>query len=103
MLYDDGRIRCDDVGILIRWYYPWGAKRISYASIRTVTDRPLTGWTGRWRLWGSGDLVHWYHLDLQRPNKRVALEIDVGRRIRPMITPDDAPAVLTILTDHITR
>jgi len=33
MLCDDGKIACDDTGLLIRRYYPWGAKRIPYESI----------------------------------------------------------------------
>lgn len=28
---DDGRITCDDKGLVIRWYYPWGAKRVAYS------------------------------------------------------------------------
>src|SRR5262249_39291856 len=36
MLYDDGRLACDDAGILIRRYYLWGEKRIPYPSIRSV-------------------------------------------------------------------
>jgi len=43
VLYDDGRITCDDSGVVIRWYYPWGDKPIPYAAIRSVTRRPLTG------------------------------------------------------------
>ena len=25
--YDDGRIACDDLGLVIRHYYPWGDPR----------------------------------------------------------------------------
>lgn len=101
MLYDDGRIRCDETALVIRWYYLWGAKRIPYDSIRSVRDRPLTGWKGRWRIWGSGNLRHWYNLDTGRPKKSVALVLDTGHHVRPTITPDDAPAVRRILDDHI--
>src|SRR5262249_39240689 len=100
MLYDDGRICCDDTGVIIGWYYPWGCKKISYASIRTVTKRPLTRVRGRWRLWGSGDFVHWYNLDGNRPNKLNALELDTGGRIRPVITPDDPDSVAAIIEQH---
>jgi len=103
MLYDDGRIACDDTGIIIRWYYLWGAKKIPYSSIRSVKERPLTRWRGRWRLWGSGDLVHWYNLDARRPRKRLALEIDTGGRVRPTITPDDPDNVARILTENAVR
>ena len=98
MLYDNGRITCDDTGVVIRWYYPWGHKTIPYAAIRNVTRRPLTGIRGRWRIWGSGDFVHWYNLDPSRPSKDTALELDLGRRVRPVITPDDPDAVEAIIT-----
>jgi hypothetical protein len=100
VLYDDGRIACDDAGITIRWYYLWGAKRIPYDTIRSVTERPLTGVRGRWRIWGSGDLVHWYNFDPRRPDKQLALELDVGRRVKPTITPDEPETVRRILDEH---
>ncbi|HZT65660.1 MAG TPA: PH domain-containing protein [Acidimicrobiales bacterium] len=99
-LYDDGRIVCDDDGLVIRWYYLWGSKRIPYRSIRSVDQRPLTRVRGKWRIWGSGDLQHWYNLDPHRPSKETALELDVGGRVRPTITPDDPEAVGRILAQH---
>ena len=52
--YDDGRIACDDTGIVIRWYYLWGRKRIPYRAIRHVTERQLRNLRGRWRGPGLG-------------------------------------------------
>jgi len=100
--YDDGRIACDDEAVIIRWYYLWGHKRIPYTAIRSVTERPLAPIRGKWRLWGSGDFVHWYNLDGTRPKKQTAIEIDLGRRIRPTITPDDPAAVVRMIRDHLT-
>lgn len=99
VLYDDGRIACDQAGLRIRWYYLWGAKRVPYHSIRAVTELQLTGRNSvrRWRIWGSGDFVHWWNLDPKRPTKTTALVLDVGRYVRPTITPDDAAAVEQIL------
>ena len=102
IIYDDGGIACDDSHLIIRHYYLWGAKRIPYSSMRSVKKRPLTPIRGKWRIWGSGDFVHWYNLDRQRPKKNLALEIDAGGRVRPTITPDDVETVERILTDHIT-
>jgi hypothetical protein len=56
-LYDDGKIACDDTGLVIRQCYPWGAKKIPYSSIKSVKRFSLS-LARRWRLWGSGDLVH---------------------------------------------
>ena len=41
VLYDDGRIACDDSGVIIGWYYLWGRKRIPYSAIRAVHKQPL--------------------------------------------------------------
>ncbi len=102
-LYDDGGIACDGQQLMIRWYYLWGAKRIPYASIKGVTELPLTGLNAvrRWRIWGSGDFIHWWNLDTKRPDKRLALVIDVGRHIRPTITPNDPETVEAILKGRI--
>ncbi len=100
-LYDDGRIVCDADGVTIRWYYPWGARRIPYRTVRALKQWPLRRVRGRWRLWGSGDLVHWYNLDGSRPGKDTAIELDVGGRIRPTITPDDPATVARIIADHM--
>jgi hypothetical protein len=100
-LYDDGRIACDDQGLTIRWYYLWGTKRIPYGRIRSILTRPMGGLGGRYRIWGSGDFVHWYNLDPRRPGKQTAIELDMGGRVRPTITPDDPDAVARILNEHI--
>jgi hypothetical protein len=103
-LYDDGVIRCDDQGLTIRRYYLWGAeKRIPYASVKGFMPLPMTGGLGslrKWRLWGSGDFVHWWNLDPRRPKKELALVLDIGRRVYPTITPDDPTEVARILTER---
>ncbi len=100
-VYDDGGIACDDTGLIIRRYYPWGTKRVPYASIREIRQRPLTRVRGKWRIWGSGDLKHWWNLDWRRPKKELALEIDTGRWVHPTITPDDPDAVARVLSEHL--
>jgi hypothetical protein len=102
-IYDDGGIACDDEAVVIRRYYPWGGKRVPYASIKGVSELPLTGLNKvrKWRIWGSGDFVHWWNLDPKRPQKDLALVIDVGHRIRPTITPDDPHTVERILNQHL--
>ncbi|WP_212745916.1 hypothetical protein [Sinomonas susongensis] len=103
--YEDGMIRCAGGELTIRRYYPWGAKRIRYTAIRGVKQLPLTGANRirKWRIWGSGDFLHWWNLDPRRPRKQIALVIDLGRHVRPTITPDDPIAVEQILAAHITQ
>jgi hypothetical protein len=99
MLYDDGRVACDDKRIILRWYYLWGSKRIPYWAIQSVTRRPLAGGR-RWRIWKFFDLRHHYNLDRSRRKKSVALEIHTHGHIIPTITPDDVEAVERILAEH---
>ena len=70
MSYDDGRVACTDDALVIRLYhFPFGDKRIPH-------------------------FVHWANFDPDRPKKSVALIIGIsGRRMRPVITPDDPYAV----------
>ena len=100
-IYDDGRIACDDEGITIRWYYLWGAKRIPFQAIRSARTFPLKPIRGKWRVWGSGDFVHWYNLDGSRPDKETGIEIDAGGRVRPCLTPDDVETVTRIIAEHV--
>ncbi len=96
--YDDGHVRCDAEGVRLRWYYPWGARRIAYPSIRSFRRFDLGVLRGRWRLWGSGDLRHWYPLDLGRPHRTAGIELNLGRWVRPCCTPQDPDAVVRALT-----
>lgn len=101
--YEDDQVECTDTELVIKRYYPYGgSKRIAYSAIRAVKRLDLTGAKAvrRWRIWGSGDFIHWWNLDTGRPRKSVALSLDVGKRIRPTITPDDADTVERILTTH---
>jgi hypothetical protein len=102
-LYDDGGIACDDRGVVIRRYFPWGGeKRVPYTDIRAVEAVPLTGLAKlrRWRIWGSGDFRHWWNLDTRRPRKDLALVLHTGGRVLPTITPDDPTEVRRILAAH---
>jgi hypothetical protein len=89
--YDDGRVACTDDALVIRWYYfPFGSKRIRYSDIRQVKRQPLTLMTGQWRIWGSGDIVHWANLDPSRPGKSAEFVVYLSsQRVRPVITPDN--------------
>jgi hypothetical protein len=92
-LYQDGRIELTDDAVVVRGYYfPWGTKRIPYASIRALERVDLTVWRGKGRIWGSGDFRHWANLDPQRPRKSVGFYLDLGGHVVPFLTPDDPEA-----------
>jgi hypothetical protein len=91
--YQDPVISIRDGELVIRrYYFPTGSKRVRLAAITRVEEYAMTKATGRWRIWGSGDLVHWFNLDPGRRHKRQAFVVDLGRRARPVVTPDDPDA-----------
>ena len=101
-LYQDRWIRCDATTLEIRGYYfPLGtSKVIAYCDIKSVTPTAIGMWTGRWRLWGTSDPRYWWHLDWSRPRKDTALILDLGRLVRPVITPDDPDLVAATIEER---
>lgn len=101
--YSDERITCDADGITIsKYYFPIGDKRILYEDILSVQRHDMgTGvMGGRWRIWGSGDFKHWFHLDTDRPNKRYAFVLELGVWARPVITPRDPDRFVEVVEQH---
>jgi hypothetical protein len=104
MLYRDRGIRADHQGLALKWYYfPLGTKRIRWSRISEVREHDMgTGIAGgRWRIWGSGDFIHWMPLDLKRPKKRAMFVLYLeGSSTRPCITPDDPEAFKAVLEER---
>jgi hypothetical protein len=96
-VYQDRWISCTEDAVVVRWYYLWGAKRIPYAAIRSVSRAEMRGLRGRGRIWGTANPRYWASLDPGRPRKSTALILDLGRAVSPYITPDDASAVADII------
>lgn len=102
--YDDGRIACTDDEICIRGYYfpifRWGAKHIPYAKLRKVRRVRLGTMRGRGRIWGTANPRYWANFDAGRPGKQFGFVLDVGRFVRPFITPDDPDAAASAIGVH---
>jgi hypothetical protein len=97
--YDDGLIACASDALVIRRYTVLlGTRRIPYGEIRRVTTVHLGG-LRKWRIWG-GDVRHWFNFDAGRLHKPIALVLDVGKSVKPTITPDDPAQVLDVLRRH---
>lgn len=102
-LYDDGVIACGVDGLLIRNYYfpSMKTKHLSWAEIEGVHTSPLKFFTGKFRLWGMGVKPCWFNLDLSRPMKSKAIEIDTGSFFRAAITPKDPEKVFAIISQKL--
>ncbi len=103
VLYEDGGISLDEDGLTIhRYYFPWGGpKHVSYKSIRRVVARPMGWLTGRGRGWGTAHPSYWFPLDLRRASKHTLLVIDLGRRVKPCVIPDDPDRVMQLLQNRV--
>jgi hypothetical protein len=99
--YEDRWIACAPDGIQIRGYYfPWGTKRIAYDAIRAIRRVHIGVLTGKGRIWGTANPRYWANLDPGRPRKKTALILDLGRSVRPYITPDDPDAVEAVIRER---
>lgn len=99
--YRDTWIRCTDDAIRIRGYYfPWGTKKIPYGSLTAAQRVRLGPATGQLRLWGTANWTVWAGLDPGRMRKSEGVLLDVGRRVRALVTPADVGAFLAALDAH---
>ena len=99
--YEDRWIRCTADHVAIRGYYfPWGTKRIPYDRIRGVRRVRLGLARGRARIWGTVNPRYWASLDPRRTRKDTGLVLDLGRSVRPLITPDDPAAFEACVRAH---
>ena len=97
-LYQDRWIECTPDEIRVRGYYfPWGTKRIPYAAVRGVERVTLSALRGRARIWGTANPRYWASFDPKRPCKSAGIIVDLGRFVKPLLTPDDTDAVEEIL------
>lgn len=98
-LYEDPNLTLDEDGITIRrYYFPLAnSKRIAYSDIQGIKSEKMTWSSGKARIWGAGDPRYWFPLDARRGRKSTLLVINVGRKVRACITPEDPDAVIKIL------
>jgi len=100
MEYDDGLLACSDEGLVIGKYDAFlRSKTIPFDQIRAVTQVGL-GRVRRWRIWGTTYPRYWFNFDRHRPRKQVGLVLDLGKRIKPVITRDDPQRVVAVLRQH---
>jgi hypothetical protein len=99
--YADARVRCTETGVTLRGYFiPWGIKKIPYSSIRQVSCVEMSALRGRARIWGTANPVLWANFDPDRPSKKIALVLDLGKRIKPYVTPDHPDVVEALIRER---
>ena len=98
-LYEDAGLTLDEDGITIhRYYFPFAnSKRVAYSDIQGIKSEQMSWNSGKGRIWGAGDPRYWFPLDVRRGRKSTLLLLNVGRRVRPCITPEDPARVIELL------
>ena len=105
-LYQDRKLSIDDEGITIASYdVPGHRRRLPFSSIHSFEEIRIGAFSGRYRVMGfelrrPRDFFPW---DAGRSKKTRAIALDVGRRVRPVISPDDCAKVVALLTDRLKR
>ncbi|GAB3004393.1 hypothetical protein MBOU_08850 [Mycobacterium bourgelatii] len=102
-LYEDAGLTLDDEGITIRrYYFPFAnAKRVAYRDIQGIKAESMGWMSGKARWWGAADPRYWFPLDMHRGDKKTLLVLNVGRKVRPCITPEDPEKVIEILKARV--
>jgi len=100
IIYSDGLVEITTDNILLRKYYfpTFTSKIIEISDIDFVEVVKPGLFTGKYRIWGTGDFTHWFPLDLAR-SKRDSIFI-VHRKGKKMLigfTVEDSNTVKSIL------
>jgi len=72
-IYSDSLVKITNNYILLRKYYfpTFTSKRIEFSDIDFVEVVKPGLFTGKYRIWGTGDFKHWFPLDVHRTKKDV--------------------------------
>ena len=101
MTYEDRSVGVTGDAVTIRGYYfPGAVKRIPLGSIRSVRRAEMGTFRGRGRVWGTANPGYWANFDPRRPGKSVAFLLDLGKSVKPFVTPDDPDAFEAALREH---
>lgn len=101
MVYEDRSIGVTDDTLTIKGYYfPGSTKRVALSSVQRVERVPTGATRGRGRIWGTANPGYWANWDPKRTGKTFAFLVDVGKAVKPFVTPDDPDAFEAALREH---
>ncbi|MFZ0455799.1 MAG: hypothetical protein WCE54_12510 [Ignavibacteriaceae bacterium] len=71
ILYKDNLVEIrEDSFTLKNYYFPFGSKKVLSKDIENIEVKEPTLINGRWRIWGTGNLLYWFPLDFLRPSRK---------------------------------
>jgi hypothetical protein len=98
--YRDSSVICNDTKIELLHYYVWGSKKVPYSCVRGVQRVSLSALKGKARMWGTANMDYWANLDRKRMSKKEGLVLDLGKRVKPFITPDSPDVVEALIRER---
>jgi len=102
MYYDSLISITDDEIVFKLYYFPTGKKKVvSLTNIERIMVKPPTLWSGKWRLFGTGNFKTWFPADYNRPRRdRIFIAILKDQWIDIGFTVEDADSVEKMLKDR---
>jgi hypothetical protein len=100
-LYEDSLVVLTSDSLLLkRYYFPTlKPKLVSLTEVQRIEILCPNLWTGRFRLWGSGDLRTFYPLDLGRPKRdRIFQLTQRDKRIRIGFTVENSELFIAAIS-----
>ena len=100
IIYKDKLIEISNNFILLKNYYlPFiGSKRVPFDKIKSVTVEKPSLLNGQFRIWGTGNFVTWFPLDLWRPSRdKIFIIALIGKTMRIGFTTENSETVIRIL------
>jgi hypothetical protein len=100
-LYEDSLVVLTSDSLLLkRYYFPTlKPKLVSLAEVQRIEIICPNLWTGRFRLWGSGDFRTFYPLDLGRPKRdRIFQLTQRDKRIRIGFTAENSELFIAAIS-----
>ena len=105
ILYSDKLIEIREDTILFRDYYfpTCSSKTLKYSDIEKIEIVNPTIISGKYRIWGSGDFLHWFPRDTSRSKRDVIYILHKkNKRTRIGFTVENSAMVTELLKQKVT-
>ncbi|MFN8671638.1 MAG: hypothetical protein U0457_06075 [Candidatus Sericytochromatia bacterium] len=104
-LYEDTQVICyEDKLEIKRYYFPIGtSKIIPYNDIKGYEEIKMNFFNGGGRVWGMNTSPYWFNCDGNRFYKNKRINIDLGAKINPTITPDNPEKFMEIFKEKVKK
>ncbi|MGD9898180.1 MAG: hypothetical protein AB7T22_03535 [Calditrichaceae bacterium] len=102
VVYSDPLVEIRFNKIIFKMYYfPTGAKHLSFSEIKNIVVKEPSLLSGKWRIFGSGDFKTWFPCDFKRPERdKIFILTRAKGWWRIGFTVEDSERVIKIFKDQ---